>query len=61
MAEIAEMAEMTGKSGRIFFLALHVVTLLHQFSRVWSLFLVLTSSLRYSSTTIADDRHMPVS
>ena len=38
-----------------------MVTLLHQFLRVRSLFPVLASSLRCSSTTLTDDRLMPVS
>ena len=52
---------MTGKSGRIFFLVLVVVTHLHQFCRVWLLFPVLESSLRCSSTALTGDRFMPVS
>ena len=44
-----------------FFLVLVVVALLHQFLRVGSLFPVLASSLRCSSTALTDDRLMPVS
>ena len=52
----------SGKVGRkIFSLVLVDVTLLHQFLRVWSLFMVLARSLRCSSTTLTDDRFMPVS
>ena len=52
----------SGKVGRnIFCPILVVVTLLHQFLRIRSLFPVLASSLRCSSTTPTDDRLMPVS
>ena len=52
----------SGKVGRkFFFLVIVVVTLLHQFLRVWRLFPVLAGSLRYSSTTLTDDSLMPVS
>ena len=52
----------SGQVGRnFFFVVLVVVTLLHQFLRVWSLFPVLASSLRCSSTALTVDRLMPVS
>ena len=47
-------------SGKNFFPALFAVRVLHQFFRFRSLFPVLASSLRCSSTTLTDDRHMPV-
>ena len=50
----------SGEVGRKIFLpALFAVTVLHQFLRVWSLFPVLASSLRCSSTALTDDRLMP--
>ena len=49
------------KAGEFFFAVFVVVTLLHQYLRVGSLFPVLASSLRCSSTTLTDDRLMPVS
>ena len=52
----------SGKVGQnIFCPILVVVTLLHQFLRIRSLFPVLASSLRCSSTTPTDDRLMPFS
>ena len=51
---------MSGEVGRkIFFPALFAVTVLHQFLRVWSLFPVLASALRCSSTALTADRLMP--
>ena len=49
------------KAGEFSFAVFVVVTLLHQYLRVGSLFPVLASSLRCSSTTLTDDRLMPVS
>ena len=50
----------SGEVGRKIFLpALFAVTVLHQFLRVWSLFPVLASALRCSSTALTDDRLMP--
>ena len=48
------------KAGENFFLVLLVVTLMQQLFRVWSLFPVLASLQRCSSTTLKDDRLMPV-
>ena len=45
------------KAGDIFFGSIFVVTLLHQFYRIWSLFPVLASSLRLTQTP--DSRRSP--
>ena len=44
----------SGQSGRYFFLAIVVVTLLHRFFRFRRRFLVLAASPRHASTTFAD-------
>ena len=53
---------MSGEVGReIFPPAFLAVTVLHQFFRFRIMFPVPAGSLRYSSTTLTDDRHMPAS
>ena len=51
MAEKAEMAEKSGKSGRNFYAVLVVITLLHHFIRVGSLFPVPAIFQRVSIST----------